>query len=917
VNEYEIQFLSGTLTGQRLKIRREGLLLGRDESACQVVFPANESRLSRRHARLQVLPDGTVELSDLNSSNGTFVNQQRVQTAALQPGDVVDLGGAVRFTLARVESVSAPPASTNQGAGPPPVAGPGASAPRAPAGRREPEADDHPRLELIGEDGASRFYAISPQGIAVGRDPETCAVVLHHDSVSRVHARITLLPDHRVRLVDDSTNGTYVNRKRVQEAYLQNGDQIIFGLDSQHPLRLTREVPEAPDRRDLVFERVVTRIGRDPDNDIVVAHPAVSNHHARIDHQEGRSVLSDLHSTNGTFLNGRRVQEPTELQPGDQIQIGTTVITVGAEARAEARAGGLELAARELTQKAGGLTILDQVTLQIRGGEFVAILGPSGAGKTTLLNALDGFKPAVAGKVYLGGADLYRSFESLKSLIGFVPQDDIIHEDLTVYRALYYAARLRLSSELSDAEIDAIVLEVIDTLELRERRDTLVRRLSGGQRKRVNIGVELVTKPAVLFLDEPTSGLDPRTEALMMNLFRRLADSGTTVVCTTHLMSSLNLVDKLVLLVSGRLAFAGTAADAMRYFAVNQIDEIYYRLETKTPEEWKQSLQRSPYAVALPPRRAAEHKATQMRLEAQGRRSALAQAWILMRRYLEIKLNDRAYSTLLIVQAPFIGLTDALLFNGPNHPLMFFLIIFAALWFGCTNSLREIVGERSIYHRERQTFLRLVPYLASKVLVLSGFGAVQSFLILLTLYGAGRLDGPLGLSLGIVFLATWAGILMALVVSALVETTETSLALGVMVLFPQILFAGAITPLHGIQTEITIAVTAADVKRLGVEIPPGWGDQVVHQIPRRIDYRPGMSDLSRGISYVVVARWGLEAMADLYARQSKQQKEFTHNYLALDYPFPTALATVAGIGLLELLLLIGIMGWQDRRLHKS
>jgi ABC-type multidrug transport system ATPase subunit/pSer/pThr/pTyr-binding forkhead associated (FHA) protein len=883
-----------------------------------VVFPTGERGISRRHASLRVLPDGTVEIHDLSSANGTFVNQKRVQNAQLQPGDMVDLGGAARFKLAQASSRAAAPApvAPRPPTQPQPMVtlrGAAAGAPAAP----EIQAGDHPRLELIGEPGASRFYAIPPQGIAVGRDPETCAVVLYHDSVSRVHARIMLLPDRRVRLVDCSTNGTYVNRQRVQETFLQVGDQIVFGLDSKHSLRLTQDLPAAPDRRELMFERAVTRIGRAPDNEIVVPHPAVSNHHARIDRQGNRWVISDLGSTNGTFLNGRRVEQPTEFQPGDQIQIGTTVITAGSEARAEARAGGLELVARDLIQKAGGLTLLNQISLRIRGGEFVAILGPSGAGKTTLLNALDGFRPAQSGKVHLGGADLYRSFDSLKSVIGFVPQDDIIHEDLTVYRALYYAARLRLSGELSDAEIDAIVLEVIDTLELRERRDTLVRRLSGGQRKRVNIGVELVTKPAVLFLDEPTSGLDPRTEALMMNLFRRLADAGTTVICTTHVMSSLSLVDKLVLLVKGCLAFAGPASEALRYFEVDQIDDVYYQLETKTPQEWKEGFQRSVHADVLPRAGRTEPRSAPVRLEGQGQRSALGQAWILMRRYLEIKLNDRAYSTLLIVQAPFIGITDALLFDSPNHPLMFFLIIFAALWFGCTNSLREIVGERSIYHRERQTFLRLGPYLASKILVLSGFGALQSFLILVTLYATGHVEGPLELSLGMVFLATWAGILMALVVSALVKTTETSLALGVMVLFPQILFAGAITPLRSIQTQVTIPVTAADVQKLGGEVPPGWGEQVVHEVVQPINVRPGMSPVSRGISYGIVARWGLEAMADLYAGRSKKQNEFIRNYLTLEYPWPTALAIVAGIGVFELLLLLGIMGWQDRRLHKS
>src|SRR6059058_395077 len=235
----------------------------------------------------------------------------------------------------------------------------------------------------------------------------------------------------------------------------------------------------------------------------------------------------------------------------------------------------------------GSIKLLDDIGLTIQPNEFVGLLGPSGAGKSTLMDALNGMRPASSGFVLINNLDLYRHLDSLKQSIGYVPQDDIIHRELTVYRTLYYVARLRLSRDVSGREIDQIVNEVMDVTGLSERRDVPVAQLSGGQRKRVSIAVELITKPSVIFLDEPTSGLDPATEEKIMRLFRQIAESGRTVILTTHAMENVRLFDKIIVLMRGRLVFFGKPEDALAHLGAANFKELFDKLEAPVDERIK------------------------------------------------------------------------------------------------------------------------------------------------------------------------------------------------------------------------------------------------------------------------------------------------------------------------------------------
>ena len=246
----------------------------------------------------------------------------------------------------------------------------------------------------------------------------------------------------------------------------------------------------------------------------------------------------------------------------------------------------LKLDGLRLTVRADGKEILHDVSLSVLPGEFVAVMGPSGCGKSTLLHALNGYRRASSGNVHLNGTDLHKSYDQFRSHIGYVPQDDIIHDCLTVQQVLNYSALLRLPQETEQSKIDAIIASVVDQLGLSHRRKVRVRRLSGGQRKRGTIGVELLTCPPLLFLDEPTSGLDPGLEEDMMILFRKLADEGRTVLVTTHITESLEFPDLVALILDGRLVYYGPPAEALGYFRAKDYVEIFKRLRTQTPDAW-------------------------------------------------------------------------------------------------------------------------------------------------------------------------------------------------------------------------------------------------------------------------------------------------------------------------------------------
>ena len=454
----------------------------------------------------------------------------------------------------------------------------------------------------------------------------------------------------------------------------------------------------------------------------------------------------------------------------------------------------------------GGRQVLHDVSFEVRPGELVAIVGGSGAGKTMLLEALAGVRPAERGEVRFDGVDLYANLDTFRSLLGYVPQDDIIHAELPLERTLHYAARLRLPASLSRAEIDAAVEGALAALDLAERRRVRVGALSGGQRKRASIAVELLTRPHVFFLDEPTSGLDPASSAELVRILRGLGAAGSTVVFTTHAVQDLAHVDRVVFLArDGHLAFVGTVDDALRYFGVTAIEEIYERLAREsTPEEWARRFEHHRDAGAAVGQ--AEPPAPHSRAGT----GFLRQWTVLTRRTFETLTRNPLTLAILLGSPALVVAMMAILFRPGAfdfaHPspsaiaMIVFWVTFGAFFFGLTYGLLQIVTEHAILRREVLVGQRLSAYLLSKVAVLLPFLLLVVVLMLAVLRGLDRLPAAsmttyLTVGVTLALLATATLTLGLFTSAAVANPAQATLALP-MLCFPAVLFSGAIVPVH-------------------------------------------------------------------------------------------------------------------------
>ncbi len=749
----------------------------------------------------------------------------------------------------------------------------------------------------------------------LGRDPEGEVVIDAAAAVvSRRHAEVRKIDDQYAVVDLKSFNGTLLNGQRIagtakvfdqDQIQLGTGGPILRVVDPAHSARARQVAPQsqapAPQpipsefgqiaamaRRQTIVsssgsippqtlpgssaqpqllarvsfdQRAQLSVGRAADNDIRLDGLQISNHHARFARSNGSVTLEDAGSTNGVYVNGQRISGRQSIQLSDVIQIGPFVLQAEAQqgvavydTRSKTRIDCINIVKSVANRSGGGqIKLLDDVGLTIQPNEFVGLLGPSGAGKSTLMDSLNGMRPATSGYVLINNLDLYRHLDSLKQSIGYVPQDDIIHRELTVYRTLYYVARLRLSRDVSTKEIDQIINEVMDVTGLAERRDVPVSQLSGGQRKRVSIAVELITKPSVIFLDEPTSGLDPATEEKIMKLFRQIAESGRTVILTTHAMENVKLFDKIVVLMRGKLVFYGSPQEALEHVNAESFKDLYDKLEDpvneqiaampalppNAPKSQKQAFKQQREQIA-------EHVADQWKIKFQnteqyrrnvveplsvlprdGRAAApprrhpsvfdqVRQWGTLTRRYLEVLSRDKFNLLILFAQAPIIAfLTYLVVGHKLPRDFPYFVLGLVALWFGTSVASREIIRERPVYTRERMVNLGLMPYVGSKIFVLALIVAVQCLLLfgsikVMHYVGLMSVPGWLIPQLFIVALTAMVGIALGLFVSAIVKTSEMATSLVPLILIPQILFSGL------------VGVPAGASKVIGTLMPATW-----------------------------------------------------------------------------------------------
>ncbi|OEJ31394.1 ABC transporter ATP-binding protein [Streptomyces subrutilus] len=712
----------------------------------------DDARVSWRHATISWNGRGW-GIEDHGSTNGTYVHGARVQQAELVPGTPVHLGNATDGP--RLNPVAA--------AAPQPVVAQQAPAQQAPA-------------QAYAQQQAPAYQAPQqqPQQQAWEQQPQ----VPHQQG-----------------------GGPAVARPAQGAAPHQGGDRSPTTF---HQLSLGH----------------VMRIGRALENELVVSDLQVSRHHAEFRSMPGgRFEIHDLGSHNGTYVNGQLLAKSGSamLGPNDIVGVGhSTFRIVGDRLEELVDTGEVSFSARHLTVTVdGGKQILKDVTFGVPEKSLIGVIGPSGSGKSTLLKALTGYRPADQGDVLYDNRNLYKQFAELRQRIGLVPQDDILHKELKVSTALKYAAKLRFPGDTAESERAARINEVLRELKLDIHKDKKITSLSGGQRKRVSVALELLTKPSLIFLDEPTSGLDPGMDRDVMQLLRGLADDGRTVLVVTHSVAELSLCDKLLVMApGGSVAYFGPPDEALNFFGYSTWADVFSSFENYREYDWagrwKGSQHYQLYAAdldAVAPQSVAMPPAQQMRpTKPQGWGSQL---WTLIRRYVSVIASDKGFMGLMLILPAVLGVVSTVIpatfglapptppsqFNGDAGTIMLILAV-GMCFSGAANSVRELIKERVIYERERATGLSRSAYLMSKVIVLGFITAIQG--VIICGIGFAPRDLPLEgllmppaveLCVSVIALG-FTSMMFGLVISSLVKTAEKTMPLLVMFAIVQVVFTG-------------------------------------------------------------------------------------------------------------------------------
>ncbi len=557
------------------------------------------------------------------------------------------------------------------------------------------------------------------------------------------------------------------------------------------------------------------KIGRATDNDIVIPDVLASRHHATLVSGPGGTEILDNRSINGTFVNGQRVDDAL-LREGDVVTIGNVdlvftggTLVRGSETQAATRTGGLEVRGLTWTIE-GNKTLLNNISIDARPGTLTAVIGPSGAGKSTFAKQVAGLTHPTSGTVSFEGHDIHAEYASLRSRIGMVPQDDVVHGQLTVKQALMYAAELRLPPDTTKEDRERVVLQVLEELEMTKHLETRVDKLSGGQRKRASVALELLTGPSLLILDEPTSGLDPALDRQVMTMLRQLADAGRVVLVVTHSLTYLDVCDQVLLLApGGKTAFYGPPSQIGPELGTTNWADIFSSVAGDPDTSHQNYLARS---GPLPHAEASEQPAD---LGKPAKTSVRRQFSTIARRQMRLIISDRGYFAFLAV-LPFIMGVLSLSVPGtvgfgvpnpmgdaPNEPGQILVLLnVGAIFMGTALTVRDLIGERAIFRREQAVGLSTTAYLMAKVCIYAVFAIIQSSIVtaIAVLGKGGPTQGSLSFlpptaELFLVMAATTVtAAMVGLALSALAKSNEQIMPLLVVAVMSQLVFSGGMIP---------------------------------------------------------------------------------------------------------------------------
>ncbi|MCC6873056.1 MAG: FHA domain-containing protein [Sandaracinaceae bacterium] len=809
--------------------------------------------VSARHAKISRNAQGGLLVQDLGSTNGTYLRGERIQQRVVSLQDDIYLGSApLRMSDLRVAGLIIQV-------------------------QRPPQKG---------------------QPFVLGSDA-SCDVRLFDPQVAPRHCQITEMPNGFWQVQDGGAPpGTAIDNPsfRIQQATAQPSSTLFLGSFTL-PLQLLARMLEASRGEGGVMQlaeaalqgidltKPVITIGRAPGNDLILPHPSVSGRHARISRQpDGNFQIQDLGSTNGTYVNGVRIATQV-ARPGDRVTVGAITISltatgIGGVQRAKVR---LDLIGISLVVKDRGSgkprPLLDNVSLSIFPGELIGMLGPSGAGKSTLLMTVLGLIRPTSGGVLLNGKPLFEQYESFRTNVGYVPQDDIVHPELTVREALRYACRLRLPAGTSSKHIEESIDSTLKEVGLWEQRDLRIgsaeqKVLSGGQRRRVNLAVELVTDPSLLILDEPTSGLSWTDAADVISTLRRLADNGRTIVVTIHQpdYQEYEKFDSVCILGrGGKLLFFGPPSpDSYGFFgaAPGKPREMFDHLEQLPADQWREKYHQTETFRRFVVERAGNAQAQTGGAPPKPRsRSSLRQFPVLLGRSFKLTMRNPVALLLLLIRAPLLGVLIGLTTGGAAS--------FQVPMFGCTDgddaidscegtddrlacdpqrrvavlqapgvtegehadervkdprtallamlmalflpmiiaSSNVLVSERTIYARERLAGLNILPYVLARMMVLFMLGGVVVILHVPIAYVLCDLEGSFLKYMFIGFLTTATASAMGMALSASVSNPVSALWGINFLVIPQLLFAGSISRLQ----ELTAVLSWLTATRYGLE----------------------------------------------------------------------------------------------------
>lgn len=776
-----------------------------------------------------------------------------------------------------------------------------------------------------------------PNQLTFGREADKAQIVISHGSVSGHHATFTLNP---LSVMDHgSTSGTWLQSVRLEphQARALDPNALVAVGPVPVPVSLVMQLAQSlsgaapqpgaapaaagnpagggggagggnkPKHKTVIGQVTMgvagqpsfRSIGRTPDNDIVISHAQVSSKHALLHKMGSQLYLEDRGSSNGTYVRGQRIPpgQKVAVQNGEKVFIGPMPLLIQVDDQEvamvvedvakwagrplyEIEAWDLVMQVRDRDNPSQMKTLIDHASFKALPGDLIALMGPSGAGKTTLLLMLNGYMPPTAGQVRINGEDLYGIYDALRGSIGYVPQDDIVHPELTVYEAVRYSAKFRLPPDYSEDEIDRRVQTTLAQLGLESVAHLQIGRpekkiLSGGQRKRVNIAMELVTDPVIMFLDEPTSGLAADDTSSLVQLLQDLArETGKTIICTIHQPAKdeyekFNLA--LILGVGGIPIFYGPTRDGYKFFGSfmerqgkpNDVDnprDMFDMLNQREKPIFAAMRAQNPYAPRSEARMAAAREwnaefftpqnpifqkmysgprsvgtGSQQQGVPRSRGRTNGQFFLLLGRYFKVKVRDVGGISIMLLQAPIIGILLALVFGWQKEAIpywclgalqdlaarsgglgegtgdllknmqktsdhsgaVFFLVV-AAVWFGTSNAAREIVSERAIYLRERMVNLKLLNYIFSKFLLLTLFCVIQCTVLLgIVFFALGFHGGPQAFVIELVNLivVSMNSVAIGLLLSTIVSSSEAAMALTPIALIPQVVLGGLMVPM--------------------------------------------------------------------------------------------------------------------------